>query len=189
MKLPILFVVLGVLTFASFAYMAYVDWDAEPPASGERGASEWAQRAQRGDYWGGHISAAASSSTVLFLIAGILMQRREIKMMSESMEEQKDHLEGQAKHLEEAGKLQEQQVNEMRRLVKAMRMTSHTARILELTRQRDLLIDRRRHGLIDNGEAELRFRSIDAAIRGIVGERRFSASEREVLLGQAGLRP
>lgn len=68
----------------------------------------WTQRAQRGDFWGGHVAAGAGMMGAFLFVAALLLQHSELKaqrqdlaLHREEIKKQTDALEGQRRELAE----------------------------------------------------------------------------------------
>ena len=78
-------------------YLVYLDWNA---------TDLWEERAQRGDYWGGHVAAGAGLVANLLLVITLLMQRKEL-------EYQRLELQATRQEMVESRKVAEQQSQTM----------------------------------------------------------------------------
>jgi len=104
-------------------------------ASWVQGA-DWQERGQRGDQFGGHLSAAGSIAGAILLFVAILLQRDSIREQAKAVNMQREELELQREELAATRKEMEQarQVHEGQReaLVRQVMVASEAATISQI---------------------------------------------------------
>ncbi|GAB5496646.1 MAG: hypothetical protein Phyf2KO_17260 [Phycisphaerales bacterium] len=96
--------------------------------------TKWDERAQRGDFWGGHIAAGASVVANLLLVITLLLQREELKL-------QREELRATREEMVHSREVAERQEAAMREQVLVSRQASELHQLFELGRQLDVLRD------------------------------------------------
>lgn len=84
-------IVLGAASVGGGFVLVYRDW---PTPS-----ADWADAGTRGDFWGGHLGAAASLAGTFFFIATLLLQNQELQAQRRELRETREIAEGQEKAL------------------------------------------------------------------------------------------
>lgn len=56
-------------------------------------ACDWAERGQRGDFWGGHVAAIAGTGSFMFLLLTVWMQHQQLRDQRKELQEAGEHLE------------------------------------------------------------------------------------------------
>lgn len=94
-SLSFVFIVLGFAVIGLGVYLAQHDFHAVTSNDA------WAERGVRGDFWGGHISGAASLASAAFFVAALLLQGKELALQREELEKMRTFSEAQLRLLEE----------------------------------------------------------------------------------------
>lgn len=92
------------------------DWNA---------TTEWEERGQRGDFWGGHIAAGASVVANLLLIITLLLQREELRL-------QRQELKASRLEMIESREVAERQEVALRQQVDVARQSAELSQLLSL---------------------------------------------------------
>lgn len=109
-------------------------------------ADDWAQRAQRGDYFGGHFSVAGSIAGAILLCVAVLFQRDAVRgqtaavaMQQEELQLQREELAATRTEMEAARRVSEGQRDLMPRQVMVASEAATISQIIEALRFRNEL--------------------------------------------------
>lgn len=181
MSKAIWFLLIGVaVVFAAAVVFVWVDW----PSNGD-----WAEAGVRGDFWGGHISPAASLVAALLFVIAILLQYQELKLQRQELTATRQEMAAARKVHERQAEALNLQADLLKRQAAASERSAIISNIIEVIRFRaDLEI--RKHGtdtVMAGLVAEEYKDSTDAYLRQLIESPLISQEERVRLRAAAAL--
>ena len=123
--------------------LVWLDW----PSNGD-----WAEAGVRGDFWGGHISPAASLVAALLFVIAILLQYQELKLQREELAATRQEMAAARKVHERQAEALNLQADMLKRQGTASERSAIVSNIIEMIRYRaDLQINKfARHDVARN---------------------------------------
>lgn len=115
------------VVFAGTVVFVWVDW----PSNGN-----WAEAGVRGDFWGGHISPAASLVAALLFVIAILLQYQELKLQRQELAATRQEMAAARKVHERQAEALNLQADMLKRQAAASERSAIVSNIIEVIRFR-----------------------------------------------------